>query len=98
IRAKIQLANHYDFVMITRIPAGLTAPKAFGVAEVEKPQSGGADCGCTFIRLTDTVQGTERQSEIDKRNGTASTFLSSPSSTWRLGGTESARNGASTPS
>src|SRR4030095_3770552 len=77
--------------MITRIPAGLTPPKALGVAEVEKPQSGGADCGCTFIRLTDTVQGTERQSEIDKRNGTASTFLSSPSSTWRLGGTDSAQ-------
>jgi hypothetical protein len=33
--------------MITRIPAGLTAPKAFGVAEVEKPQSGGAGCGHT---------------------------------------------------
>ena len=33
--------------MITRIPAGLKAPKAFGVAEVEKPQSGGADCGYT---------------------------------------------------
>jgi hypothetical protein len=84
--------------MITQIPAGLITPKAFGVAEVEKPQSGGADCGCPFIRLTDTVQGTENQSEIDKRSATASAFLSSPSNTWRLRGPEYARNGISTHS
>jgi hypothetical protein len=52
---KFVLANHYNYVMLVPIPAGLTAPKAFGVAEVEKPQSGGADCGYTFIRRTDAV-------------------------------------------
>jgi hypothetical protein len=49
---KIYLAYHYNSVIITQIPAGLIAPKAFGVAEVEKPQSGGADCGYTFVKLT----------------------------------------------
>jgi hypothetical protein len=48
---EIYLANNYDFVMIWHIPAGLTAPKAFGVAEVEKPQSGGADCGYTSSKF-----------------------------------------------
>ena len=32
---KFVLANHYNSVMLVLIPAGLTAPKAFGVAEVE---------------------------------------------------------------
>jgi hypothetical protein len=36
---------HYNFVMIADIPAGADNPEAFGVAEVERPQSGGADCG-----------------------------------------------------
>ena len=33
----------------------LKAPRALGVAEVEKPQPGGAGCGCTFFILADTV-------------------------------------------
>jgi hypothetical protein len=44
------LPDYYRFVIIWEIPAGLKAPNPFGVAEVERPQSGGADCGYTFIR------------------------------------------------
>ena len=34
---------------LPKLSSGLTAPKAFGVAEVEKPQPGGAGCGYTSL-------------------------------------------------
>jgi len=36
--------------------SGLTTPKAFGVAEVEKPQPGGAGCGDPFLIPSDYVK------------------------------------------
>jgi hypothetical protein len=87
-----------QFCNDSRIPAGLTAPKAFGVAEVEKPQSGGADCGYPFIRLTDTVSGAKRKGEIGKRRASTSPFSAALRTHGDRKALNSARNGVSPPS
>jgi uncharacterized protein affecting Mg2+/Co2+ transport len=57
---KIYLANDYNFVIIAGDTCRLIAPKAFGVAEVEKPQSGGADCGYTSALRVKGKRGVPR--------------------------------------
>jgi hypothetical protein len=52
---KIYLANYYNFVIVVRNLQDRQPRKAFGVAEVEKPQLGGAGCGYTFARAAERL-------------------------------------------
>ena len=56
------MAYHYNFVIISGDTCRADSPEALGVAEVEKPQSGGADCGYTAKKLALNEHGGPYQS------------------------------------